>query len=343
MASSAAADHRAGRQPARDLRAPGWVRTGPPRGPPRRGTSCAITWVMRSSVSASRPLATESSTAVGRHERGDAAHRLAHVLRGHRHDDQVGRGGQLGRFVADPQRVGKGHPRQMRFVLTSASAAAGHSPRRVPAAAPARAAPAAGPAWCPTSPHPPRPWSAPALGARPSPGHGLGRHLAGHVDQRPPAPLPAEPGLRGAAVLPGGAVLPLASTAFLPRARAWAALLGRRRGSSRTRDALPEDEPDGRAAEPEGIADLVLEVALVAEVDVLGLAAEEHEGGRLGGRLRGVVEARPLALHRRRRLAVGGVGQHPVELRGGYPAPAAARDVDGGVQSTARRAGRSWR
>ena len=47
----------------------------------------------------------------------------------------------------------------------------------------------------------------------------------------------------------------------------------------------------GVPLEAEGVADAVLEEALVAEVDVCRVAREEHERGRLDGRLRGVEEA----------------------------------------------------
>ena len=84
--------------------------------------------------------------------------------------------------------------------------------------------------------------------------------------------------------------------------------LGRSAASRLQLDArpLPEDEPDRRPREPERFADAVLEISLVAEVDARCLAREEHEGRRLDGGLRGVVEARPLAAHGRCRLAIGG-------------------------------------
>src|SRR5439155_7752760 len=68
--------------------------------------------------------------------------------------------------------------------------------------------------------------------------------------------------------------------------------------------AVAEDELDRRPVEPELLAQPVLDVAPVAEVDQAGLVGEEDEGRRRDRGLRAVEDLRPAALDDRRRLAL---------------------------------------
>ena len=81
--------------------------------------------------------------------------------------------------------------------------------------------------------------------------------------------------------------------------------------------------------EPERLAQPVLEIAPVAEVDRPRLAGEEHERRRRDGRLRGVEELRPAALDERRRPGAPSTSiSEPVELAGRDALAALAPDVD---------------
>ena len=109
------------------------------------------------------------------------------------------------------------------------------------------------------------------------------------------------------------------------------------------RGSLAEDEAHRRAAELERVPQPVLEVPLVAEVDGPRVAREEHEGGRLDGRLGAVVEARPAALDRRRLVARDRFGEDPVERAPWAPGGGVGGDLRGPRPGRARRAAPSGR
>ena len=77
------------------------------------------------------------------------------------------------------------------------------------------------------------------------------------------------------------------------------------------RGAVAEDEPDRRPVEAEPLAQPVLEVAPVAEVDGRRVRGEEHEGRRRDGGLGRVEQLRPVAADRRRRRPLGGGATGP--------------------------------
>ena len=112
------------------------------------------------------------------------------------------------------------------------------------------------------------------------------------------------------------------------RAGLGAAAAGPPRARQLDRAPLAEDEPDRRAVEAERLAQPVLEVAPVAEVDRARLAGEEHERRRRDRRLGGVEDLRPPALDQRRLLAARRLAEQPVELAGRDPPAALAPDVD---------------
>ena len=170
-------------------------------------------------------------------------------------------------------------------------------------------------------------------------------------ERRAPGPGADDRDARGAAVprvrLAGAPVAPGDGRHFVRAARcAGAAVAGRggclgsppgafarrRRAAARTRRPLAEHEPDRRAEETERLAQPVLEVAPVAEVDRARLAGEEHERRRRDGHLRRVEQLRAPALDRRRLLARRGVAHDPVQLAGRDAPAALGPHVDGELQ-----------
>src|ERR1035438_7738015 len=78
----------------------------------------------------------------------------------------------------------------------------------------------------------------------------------------------------------------------------------------------PHLEPDGRAFEAEGLANLVFEETLEAEVQLDVACGKEHKGGRRDGGLGHIEDAHPLAHRHRRALEVDAL-QKAVHLPGG--------------------------
>ena len=109
------------------------------------------------------------------------------------------------------------------------------------------------------------------------------------------------------------------------------------------RAPLAEEDPDRRAVEAVRLADLVLEVALVAEMDAAGVLGEEDERGRGDGDLGGVEDLRPAALDQRRRLASDRLRDEPVQLAGRRSAGGARPRCRPRPRGPGRPAGRSWR
>ena len=178
-----------------------------------------------------------------------------------------------------------------------------------------RCAPASGRAWCPRRrPRPPR-------GRAESRATGAGPPTAAQWGFPPALPLPL-------------------TRTLVPRD--WRALRAGAASSS-MRDRSRTMSPERRATKAERVAQPVLEVALVAEVDVLRAAREEHERGRLDGRLGGVVELGPPIADRRRRLSERGLAEHPVERPGRDAAPPAARRSPPRHRAPCPPAARSWR
>src|SRR3972149_6373350 len=80
--------------------------------------------------------------------------------------------------------------------------------------------------------------------------------------------------------------------------------------------AADEAELDRDAQEAESPPQRVLQEAGVAEVDQRRIVHLELEGRRRRARLRGEIQLQRTARPRRGRVLIGGLLQHPVELRG---------------------------
>src|SRR5690606_28912457 len=75
---------------------------------------------------------------------------------------------------------------------------------------------------------------------------------------------------------------------------------------------------NGHALEVEGAADRVLHVALVAEVQAVRVARDDHEGGRTRGSLGDVVEPRGATALGGRRVLHEHALEEAVQLAGGH-------------------------
>src|SRR5262249_28720675 len=92
--------------------------------------------------------------------------------------------------------------------------------------------------------------------------------------------------------------------------------------------AAAEYDLDRRPAEAVALADAVLEVALIAPVDLLGVVGEEQEHRRRNLRLCGVVDPQVRAfVDRGRRMVVDRLAQQRVQLGGGDAALALLGDL----------------
>ena len=107
---------------------------------------------------------------------------------------------------------------------------------------------------------------------------------------------------RGALPRPGGTAGLAPRRPLGRRRRAPLRAFALRRGSS-TALRSRKTSRIGVPSKPNALAELVLEVALVAEVDRAGVAGEEHERRRRDGDLGRVEDLRAAALDQRRRLA----------------------------------------
>src|SRR5260221_3813059 len=82
------------------------------------------------------------------------------------------------------------------------------------------------------------------------------------------------------------------------------------------RRACPELQPDGRALEAEGLAQAILQVALVREVVEGGVVHEEHERRWAHLRLGRVEDLHRVPLADRRRMALDRLAHDLIELGG---------------------------
>ena len=99
----------------------------------------------------------------------------------------------------------------------------------------------------------------------------------------------------------------------------------------------------GVPSNPNVVAQPVLEVAPIREVDRRRVRCEEHERRRRDGRLRGVEQLGPLAADGRRRRPFGRRGEHAVQLAGRDAPAALAPRCRPPARARGRRAARSSR
>src|SRR3954470_11961813 len=133
----------------------------------------------------------------------------------------------------------------------------------------------------------------------------------------------------GPSALPCRLCDPPASRTLRRRCRRAAELLAARQLHGR---AVTEHESDRRAVVAELFAQLVLEVAAVAEVNGRRVRGEEDEGRRRDRGLRGVEELRAMAAHRRWRRPFRRGEQDAVQLARRNPLAALAPDLDRGLK-----------
>src|SRR5579884_3127242 len=99
--------------------------------------------------------------------------------------------------------------------------------------------------------------------------------------------------------------------------------------------ARAELQPDHRALKAEHVAQRVLQIALVREVNDLRIVDEEDEGGGADLGLRHIVDAQRMALHGRWVVALHGVAYDLVELGSGDTHVTGLVDAQGVIEDRA--------